>query len=167
MTSDAKPGAAKVAIRAFEPGDAGYVAYLHGTLYKRIYGFEGSFEYYVLKGLSEFLHDPRGGNLWVARLNGETVGSVAIVRMDGETAQLRWFIVAEGCQGKGIGDELLKTALGFCKAQGYRRVFLWTVDILGAARHLYGKHGFTLSEEKPNTEWTDSPILEERWDLEL
>lgn len=43
-------------------------------------------------------------------------------------------------------------------------VILWTIDILKPARHLYGKYGFAMTETKPNTEWADYEILEEKWE---
>ena len=46
-------------------------------------------------------------------------------------------------------------------------MFLWTVNLLETARHLYKTSGFTLVEEKTNDEWTDEVIMEERWELVL
>lgn len=154
-------------IRPFKAGDAGYVAYLHGRLYKEIYGFGTLFEYYVLKGLAEFIRNPDGGMLWVAEVEGKIIGSIAITKFNDTTAQLRWFILDEAYQGEGLGHHLMKVALEFCKAQNYQHVFLWTVNILQAARHLYKKFEFTLTEEKPNMEWTETELVEERWDLEF
>ena len=59
----------------------------------------------------------------------------------------------------------MDTAMLFCREQEYRHVFLWTIQILDAARHLYEKYGFIQTETKPNTEWTGETLLEERWDL--
>ncbi|TWT09325.1 helix-turn-helix domain-containing GNAT family N-acetyltransferase [Planomicrobium sp. CPCC 101079] len=157
----------QVAIRPFRAGDVGYVAYLHGILYSRTYHFSESFEYYVLKGLAEFMVNREGGELWIAEVNGEIAGSIAITKATEDTAQLRWFVLDENYQGLGIGKQLMDTALAFCRAQRYRQVFLWTVNSLGAARYLYERYGFMLTEEKPNHEWTDGELVEERWDLEL
>jgi DNA-binding MarR family transcriptional regulator/GNAT superfamily N-acetyltransferase len=154
-------------IRTFKAGDVGYVAYLHGCLYEGTYGFGKMFEYYVLKGLTEFLLNPMGGELWIAEVDSKIVGSIAITRFNDTMAQLRWFIIDENYQGRGIGKKLMEVALEFCKEQNYQHVFLWTVSILEAARYLYRKFDFTLTEEKPNDEWTEKEIIEERWDLEL
>ncbi|HET6872634.1 MAG TPA: GNAT family N-acetyltransferase [Sporolactobacillaceae bacterium] len=153
-------------IRPFKAGDAGYVAYLHGRLYKDTYGFGTLFEYYVLKGLAEFIRNPDGGGLWVVEIEGKIIGSIAITKFNDTTAQLRWFILDDAFQGEGLGHHLMKVALEFCKAQTYQHVFLWTVNTLQAARHLYKKFGFTLTEEKPNMEWTETELIEERWDLD-
>ncbi|PGS51704.1 helix-turn-helix domain-containing GNAT family N-acetyltransferase [Bacillus sp. AFS041924] len=156
-----------VSIRPFIPGDVGYVAYIHGKIYSTTYQFGRIFEFYVMKGLSEFLMNPEGGELWVAEVNGEIVGSIAITKANESVAQLRWFVLDEKYQGLGIGKKLIETALNFCRENHYNYVFLWTVSTLETARYLYKKYNFTLTEEKPNFEWTGSKLIEERWDLVL
>ncbi|WP_101842739.1 helix-turn-helix domain-containing GNAT family N-acetyltransferase [Halobacillus sp. Marseille-P3879] len=157
----------EVSIRTFQPGDVGYVAYLHGRLYDQTYKFGRMFEYYVMKGLSEFMINTEGGELWVAEVNGEIVGSIAITKSTETVAQLRWFILDENYQGRGIGKNLMETAINFCKEQNYQHLFLWMVSTLDKARYLYQKYNFTITEEKPNEEWTGTKLIEERWDLDL
>lgn len=154
-------------VRQARIGDASYLSYLHAAVYQEQYGFRDIFEYYVLKGLVEHLANPEGGRIWVAELEGRIVGGIAVVRTDAETAQLRWFIMEQACQGKGIGKRLFAAAMAFCRELGYRRAFLWTIDILGPARHLYAKFGFSLTGQKTNTEWTGNPVTEEKWEIEL
>lgn len=166
-TKNVVPHLPEVNIRPFQPGDIGYVGHLHGKLYEKTYSFGPMFEYYVMKGLTEFMIHNDGGELWIAEINGEIVGSIAITKSSDEIAQLRWFVLKEDYHGRGIGKKLMETALDFCKEQHYHHVFLWTVNILEAARHLYRKYNFTLTEEKPNNEWTGTQLLEERWDLDL
>ncbi|SIS14500.1 transcriptional regulator, MarR family with acetyltransferase activity [Peribacillus simplex] len=165
--SEERSSHSEVLIRPFQPGDVGYVAYLHGTLYDKTYKFGQMFEYYVMKGLTEFMIDTDGGELWIAEVNGEIAGSIAITKFSDTVAQLRWFVLNENYQGMGIGKKLMETALNFCKEQNYQHVFLWTVSTLETARHLYKKYNFRLTEEKPNEEWTGTKLIEERWDLNL
>ena len=120
-----------------------------------------------MKGLADFMLDHEGGQLWVAEINGKAAGSIAITKTNESVAQLRWFVLDEAYHGLGVGNQLMETALDFCRQQGYQQVYLWTVSVLEAARHLYGKYGFSLTEEKPNVEWTESTLIEERWDLNL
>ncbi|WEG13525.1 helix-turn-helix domain-containing GNAT family N-acetyltransferase [Pullulanibacillus sp. KACC 23026] len=167
ILTEVPPFQSKVSIRTFEPGDAGFVAYLHGAFYENTYRFGKMFDYYVMKGLTAFMADSDGGELWIAEVEGKRAGSIAITKSDDKTAQLRWFILDEAYQGMGIGKQLMDTAMAFCKGQGYTHIFLWTVSILYAARHLYQTYHFQLTEEKPNYEWTGSKLIEERWDLEL
>ncbi|MCR8872412.1 bifunctional helix-turn-helix transcriptional regulator/GNAT family N-acetyltransferase [Peribacillus frigoritolerans] len=165
--SEERSSHSEVLIRPFQPGDVGYVAYLHGNLYDKTYKFGQMFEYYVMKGLTEFMIDTDGGELWIAEVNGEIAGSIAITKFSDTVAQLKWFVLNENYQGMGIGKKLMETALNFSKEQNYQHVFLWTVSTLETARHLYKKYNFRLTEEKPNEEWTTTKLIEERWDLIL
>jgi len=136
--------------------------------YERFYGFGDVFEHYLLAAMADFLANPAGGQLWVALDEEEIIGSIAVVKADEDhSAQLRWFQVDAEYQGQGIGKRLLDTALQFCCGQAYTHVFLWTFRTLDAAHHLYETFGFTQTETKPNTEWCDKPLTEERWDLQL
>ena len=157
----------EIQIRESVPGDAGYVAYMHGRYYWEHHGFIPGAEYYFIKHLADFVRDPEGGALWIAEANGQTVGSVAVVRVDGKTAQLRWFLIDENYQHKGIGSGLIETALGFCRENNYKHVFLWTFKGLDAARHLYDKAGFLLTEEVQNLEWSSEEIVEQKMELRL
>ena len=156
-----------VTIRPFQSGDVGYVAQLHGDFYKKQHDFFQVFEYYVMKGLTEFMYDSSGGELWIAEVDGYRAGSIAIVRDNESTAQLRWFILDSEYQGLGIGSKLIEAALHYCKEHKFKHIYLWTISMLHAARHLYAKYGFTLTEEKENTEWCRNKLIEERWDLDL
>lgn len=46
-------------------------------------------------------------------------------------------------------------------------MILWTINILKPARHLYGKHGFFPTEAKPNHEWADIELVEEKWEYHV
>ncbi|GGE33118.1 putative HTH-type DNA-binding domain-containing acetyltransferase YbfA [Pullulanibacillus camelliae] len=157
----------EVIIRPFRPGDIGYVAHLHGKLYHQDYHFGRMFEYYVMKGLTEFMVNANDGELWVAEVNGTMAGSIAVTKAEETVAQLRWFILDEHYQGLGVGTRLLETALEFCKINHFHHVFLWTVSVLEAARHLYRKYNFKCTQEVPNVEWGETKLVEERWELDL
>ena len=157
----------EIRIRSSEPGDAGYVAYMHGRYYWKYHGFSVGSEYYFIKYLADFVRNPEGGELWIAEADGNVVGSVAVVRVENKTAQMRWFLIDENHQNMGIGSRLFKTALDFCRDNNYENVFLWTFKGLDAARHLYDKFGFVLAEEKPNHEWSSVEIIEQKMELRL
>jgi len=154
-------------IRPYKAGEASYVSFLQMKFYEQTYGFKAIFEHYLLTAMAEFISKPKGSQLWVVLDNEEIVGSIAIIRTDEHVAQLRWFLTNPNYQGKGIGRKLMDTAMQFCKAQEYTHVFLWTINTLNAARHLYERYGFEPTEKKSNTEWTGEILIEERWDLLL
>jgi len=156
-----------ITIRPYKAAEASYVSFLQMDFYARTYGFKIAFEYYLLTAMAEFIKSPEGSQLWVALDEDKIVGSIAIVRTEPHVAQLRWFQLDANYQRKGLGRRLMETALQFCKEQGYTHVFLWTLQSLSAARHLYETYGFQLTEQKPNTDWAPEPLIEERRDLWL
>jgi GNAT superfamily N-acetyltransferase len=123
----------------------------------RNYGFGANFESRIASDLAEFINriESPANQIWRAETSGRIVGSVSI---DGEDlgdglAHLRWFIVDSHLRGAGVGDALLSAALEFCDRRGYRETRLWTVKGLDAARQLYLKYGFGLSEEYYGDQW--------------
>lgn len=153
-------------IRTRRPGDAGYIVFRHGVLYEREYELDQVFEKYVLAGLLAFLENPAGGEIWLAESEDRIAGFIALVRIDLQTAQLRWFLIEPEFRGCGLGRRLMDTLMAFCRQQGYQHIFLWTFQGLDAATHLYEQYGFRLTEEKPNNTWKNQ-LTEQRWDLNL
>ena len=138
-----------------EPGDIGYIIYLHGVLYAREYGLDHTFEGYVAERLGEFAkrYDPNKDYFAVAELDGRIVGSIVIDGKPDNAAMLRFFLVHPDARGRGLGHQLMDGALAFCREHGFKRVFLWTISELKAAAHLYKQAGFVCTEEKPHEIW--------------
>jgi N-acetylglutamate synthase-like GNAT family acetyltransferase len=149
-----------------KPGDIGYLTYLHGILYAKEYGYEQTFEAHVAGVLAEFVQSfsPGKDRIWLAETSGRIIGSIAIVGHSKMDAQLRWFLVHPDYRGLGIGRELLKDALQFCKECKYKTIFLWTTSELIEAGHLYTCFGFSKTEEKTHEIW-GKRVTEERYDL--
>jgi N-acetylglutamate synthase-like GNAT family acetyltransferase len=151
-----------------QPGDIGYVIYLHGTLYQEEYRLDHTFEGYVASGLGDFAlsYDPANDYFAVAEMDGLIVGSIAIVAKPERTAQLRWFLVHPKSRGMGLGQKLIEGALSFCRSREFVSVYLWTISELETASHLYRKVGFTLTEQSTHEIW-GALRTEERYDLVL
>lgn len=167
MASEASSG---VLIRHdLRPGDMGRVIALHGMLYAEEYGFDHGFEAYVAETVAGFGRLARPGldRLWVAERAGQLVGSIAIVGREDGAAQLRWFLVHPDARGSGLGRRLLHEALTFCRAAGYRSVYLWTVTGLEAAARLYVAAGFRKTETKPPATLWGVDLAEERYDRDV
>jgi GNAT superfamily N-acetyltransferase len=159
---------ANVTIRHdLRPGDIGYVTYLHGVLYAIEHGWDHTFDAYVAAPLAEFAksHTDRE-RIWIVEQDGLIAGSVAIVEVSREQAQLRWLLLHPELRGQGIGRILVEEAVSFCRARGYSSVFLWTVSTLAPAANLYKSAGFRLTEEKTHEAW-GTLVTEERYNLEL
>ena len=156
-------------IRTYRPDDIEYIIKRHRELYEHEYDFASLFGDYVEKYVVEFnkCYDKTKENIWIAEVNSEPVGVIAIAKLDNDTAQLRWFLIEPEMRGKGLGSKLMKIAMDFCREKNYNHVLLWTADVLKTARHIYKNYGFNLTESVDNTSWTDKLIKEERWDLYL
>jgi GNAT superfamily N-acetyltransferase len=152
------------------PGSIGRVAELHGKYYHAHWSFGLFFEAKVAVELSEFLkrYDETRDAFWTVLAGDRVEGSITIDGIHGksEGAHLRWFIMSDALRGKGAGNQLIKTAIGFCQDKGYSKVYLWTFDGLEAARHIYEKTGFRLVEEHKGTQW-GTEVVEQRFEYAL
>jgi DNA-binding MarR family transcriptional regulator/GNAT superfamily N-acetyltransferase len=154
-------------IRPYRPGELGIISYRHCVLYREEYGFDQTFENYLLDGMSRFLWDCGGkGQVWVVDYWGRVMGAIAIVETGETEAQLRWFYLEPSCRGIGMGRKLMETAMSYCERRGMEKVFLWTVKDLEAARYLYEKFGFSLVETNDHFLW-GRHIVEEKWELQM
>ena len=64
------------------------------------------------------------------------------------------------------GKRLVQEAVRFARQSGYKKVILWTIDFLQAARKLYSNEGFVLTETKQSNMW-GKVLTEEKWELLL
>jgi GNAT superfamily N-acetyltransferase len=163
--------------RLGDAGDLGWVVMAHGELYRAEYGWDASFEALVARIVAAYGsgHDPEREAAWVAELDGRRVGCVFCVAADADsdtgagndadadadsdtgagagndagagTAKLRLLLVDPRARGLGVGSRLVETCLDFARTAGYRRMTLWTNDVLVSARRIYQAAGFTLTDE--------------------
>jgi peptidyl-dipeptidase Dcp len=162
------PSLSDITIRTeLQPGDIGYVTYLHGHLYKQEYNYGISFEAYVALGLHEFYerYNPDRSRVWVCEHNEEMIGFVLLMDR-GEAAQLRYFIIEPEYRGVGLGKKLMTLYMDFLKSRKYQSSYLWTTHELKAAASLYLRHGFRLTDEKESSSF-GKPLKEQRYDLVL
>ena len=157
-------------VKGYFPGVIGMVTELHAVYYYEHWDFDISFETQVATELSEFLlafQRTRDG-FWAATMKGVFSGSIAIDGKDfGNTGvRLRWFIADPRHHRKGIGSALMKRAIDFCREQGHHQVYLWTFQGLDAARSIYERVGFRLSEEHDVYQWGRN-IREQKFELNL
>jgi GNAT superfamily N-acetyltransferase len=151
-----------------KPGDVGYIIYLHGTLYAQEYGLDHTFEGEVALKMEEFTKafNPAKDFVAIAEDDDQIVGSIFIMGLPNQTAQLRWFLLHPKARGQRLGKKLLDEAINFCRDRGFKSVCLWTISELTTAAHLYRTAGFTLTTENTREMW-GGPRTEQRYDLIL
>ena len=111
-------------------------------------------------------HDPVREAGWIAEINGQRVGSIFCVAKDADTAKLRMLFVDASARGLGVGSRLVDECVRFAREAGYRRMVLWTVDLLYPARRLYESVGFTLTNEEPYNGFGHD-LVSQDWSLDL
>ena len=157
-----------IILRQHQPGDMGWVTSAHGALYAQEYGWDITFEALVAKITAEFIEnlDPRRERCWIAELDGKRVGSVFVVRKNGEVAKLRLLILDPRARGLKLGRRLVEECLRFAKAAGYSSMTLWTQSNLTAARAIYQRAGFKLSAQEPHRSF-GVDLIGETWERAL
>lgn len=139
-------------LRDPSPGDLGWITHQQGRLYAKEYGWDWTFEALVAEIVGQFVKtfDPAWERCWVAEREGQVIGSVFVVKQDQETAKLRLLYVDASARGMGLGRKLVDECIRFAQSKGYRRMVLWTNDILVSALRIYEATGFELLEEEPH-----------------
>jgi DNA-binding MarR family transcriptional regulator/GNAT superfamily N-acetyltransferase len=160
--------AAPVVLRPPQPGDIGWVVHRHGALYAAEYGWDETFEALVAEIAAGFLRtaDPKRERCWVAEREGAILGSVFLVRLSDEVAKLRLLYVEPAARGVGLGRLLVRECLRFAASVGYRRIALWTNDVLVAARAIYRSEGFRLVASEPHHSF-GKDLVSETWERDL
>ncbi len=94
-----------------------------------------------------------GGNFWGAFINGELVGTIALVKFNENAAAIRKMFVKKEFRGKehNIAQQLLEVLITYCHENGIQGVYLGTVSILKAALRFYERNHFKIinKEELP------------------
>ncbi|HEY4038974.1 MAG TPA: bifunctional helix-turn-helix transcriptional regulator/GNAT family N-acetyltransferase, partial [Burkholderiaceae bacterium] len=155
-------------IRPVRIGDIGWITHRQGVLYAQEYGWDGTYEALVAEILANFVktYDPETENGWIAERGNAIVGSVFLVRGSPSLAKLRLLYVEPAARGLGIGARLVQECVAFAGAKGYRKLTLWTNDILVSARRIYEAAGFRLTKEEPHHSF-GKDLMGQTWDLVL
>ncbi|SDS89368.1 bifunctional helix-turn-helix transcriptional regulator/GNAT family N-acetyltransferase [Actinopolymorpha singaporensis] len=162
------PGRPGLVLRPPEPGELGWVVARHGALYAEEYGWDARFEGMVAQIVADFAaaDDQRRQAAWIAEVDGEPAGCVFCVAENETTAKLRLLLVEPSARGAGVGARLVEECLRFATRAGYRRITLWTNDVLTSARRIYERAGFRLDSEEPHHSF-GRDLVGQNWSREL
>ncbi|WP_445150205.1 bifunctional helix-turn-helix transcriptional regulator/GNAT family N-acetyltransferase [Baekduia sp. Peel2402] len=150
--------AAEVVLRDPEPGDLGWIVARHGALYAAEFGWGLGFEALCAQVVADYARAAHAGEpghrAWIATAGGAPAGCVLCVRGDEpDDAKLRLLLVEPWARGLGVGGALIDAVIAYARANGDRRVVLWTNAPLTGARRLYDRRGFQLIAEEPHADW--------------
>ena len=158
-----------IVLRPPQPGDLGWVVERHGARYAAEYGWDATFEALVARVVADFAErrDTQREAGWIAELDGDRVGCVFCTAADADdTAQLRLLLVDPSARGAGVGTRLVDECLRFARRSGYRRITLWTNDVLVAARRIYERAGFRCDRREPHHSFGHD-LVGEYWSRDL
>ncbi|MEJ5103928.1 GNAT family N-acetyltransferase [Chryseobacterium sp. MYb328] len=96
-----------------------------------------------LKQIESFYHEA-GGNFWGAFIEGELVGSIALVKFDEKAGAIRKMFVKKEFRGKelNIAQILLEILITFCRENEIDDIYLGTISVLKAAQRFYERNDF-------------------------
>ena len=167
LSAEPERGAAYI-LRPHQPGDIGWAVQQHGELYAREYGWDESFEALAAEVGAKFLRDfdAKKERAWIAERDGENVGFVMLVKQSDEVAKLRMLLVDPKARGLGLGKRLVEECIRFAQQRGYKKMTLWTNDVLVTAIHIYRQCGFKLVAEERHHSFGHE-LVGQTWELDL
>jgi putative acetyltransferase len=130
----------QLTIRDFRPGDEVHFRRLNEEWITRYFAVEPR--------EAELLADPRrmildrGGKIFLAILDGQTVGCCALLAMAPGEFEVAKMAVTESSRRNGIGRQLLEKVIEEGRASGAHRLYLETNRKLTPAIRLYESLGF-------------------------
>ncbi|MFD1190915.1 GNAT family N-acetyltransferase [Phenylobacterium conjunctum] len=91
----------------------------------------------------------KGGHIFMAELDGEPVGCVALLPLADGGFEVGKMTVSEAARGTGLGRRLMEACIAKAKALGAPRLYLETNASLAPALSLYRSVGFVHLPPRP------------------
>ena len=148
-----KPAGPAYILRPHQPGDIGWIIHRHGVLYAEEYGLDQTFEALVARIAAAFIEnfDAARERCWIAeRRRRHRRRRCCSSRRATRSPSCACSMSSPAARGLGIGSRLVGECIRFARQARYRKITLWTNDVLVAARHIYQAAGFRLVREEPH-----------------
>jgi len=146
----------------------GWIIHRQALLYAQEYGWDNTFEAMIAKVGGEFIEtfDAKCERAWIAEIDERIVGSIFLVKESKTVAKVRLLYVEPDVRGQGIGRRLVEACIAQAQKLGYKRITLWTNDVLTAARTIYQATGFELVHSEPHRSF-GKDLVGETWERDL
>jgi N-acetylglutamate synthase-like GNAT family acetyltransferase len=132
-----------VIIRTFHPGDEDAVVGVILPIQREEFGFPITAADQPDLAAIPAWYQTGAGQFWLAELDGEAVGTIALKDIgDGAVALRKMFVKPSARGSVGAAQALLDTALAHARNRGVKTVWLGTTDRFQAAHRFYEKNGF-------------------------
>jgi len=105
--------------------------------------------------------------LWVATINNEPIGSIAVSLKSDQTAFINFLLVKTEYRGCGVAKTLMNKVISHCKDHSIGLLCLETYSCLTSARKLYKNYGFTLSTNNVDVKKYGQSFDQEFWEKDL
>ncbi len=155
-------------LRQHRAGDMGWIVESQAAFYAREYGWNDKFEALLADVVGSFLKhfNPQRERVWIAERDGTRVGSIILADGGDDVGKLRLLYVDQAARGLGLGSRLVEECIAFATTAGYRKISLWTNDILATARALYARNGFIVTNREKHSMFGPA-MMGETWELKL
>ena len=84
----------------------------------------------------------KGGQIFFALIDGNVIGTVAMIRSSDRIYELAKMTVDINYRGNGVANKLMDQCLDYAINNNAQQIYLITNDTLVIARNLYDKYGF-------------------------
>jgi DNA-binding MarR family transcriptional regulator/N-acetylglutamate synthase-like GNAT family acetyltransferase len=155
-------------LRAHRVGDMGMIVHSHATEFAKDYGWNEEFEALVAEKTAEFIrnYDSLRERCWIAEMEGKIVGSLCLVKVKEDIAELRLLFVASEARNLGIGKSMLGEAIRFARHAGYKKLTMWTESILGHAQDLFEDAGLKIVREVRHHRF-GRDLVGQHWEMDI
>ncbi|MDH3492083.1 MAG: bifunctional helix-turn-helix transcriptional regulator/GNAT family N-acetyltransferase [Acidobacteriota bacterium] len=100
----------------------------------------------------------KGGQIFFALVDGQAVGTVAMIPEGDNCVELAKMAVTNGYRGYGIGDKLMEAFIEYARKNGFERIVLESNRKQVPAIQLYRKFGFREIPLNPETPYSRADI---------